>query len=59
MKAMSLKQQETKERQDIRNKMSAQEQLQKLDAKLGKGVGAQRERKRLQKIIESQKEKHD
>ncbi len=53
MKAMSLKQQETKERQDIRNKMSAQEQLQKLDAKLGKGVGAQRERKRLQKIIES------
>lgn len=42
---------EAQARQDERNKLSATEQLAALDARLGKGEGAKKERLRLTKTI--------
>lgn len=47
---------ETEVRQRERDKLSPAEQLQRLDWRLGNGKGAKRERSRLKKLLESQKE---
>lgn len=43
------RQKDAQERQEARAKRSSQEQLERLDAKLGEGQGAKRERERLLK----------
>lgn len=48
-----FKQTEAKERQDTWSKLTVQEQLSALDARFGKGVGASRQRKRLQAVLDS------
>jgi len=49
MKDKDTKREESKQRQLKRNKRTVTQQIDKLDKKLGKGVGAKRERKRLLK----------
>lgn len=51
-----LKQQEAKTRQENRNKRSAKDQLNLLDTKFGKSVGALKERTRLNNIINKKEE---
>lgn len=46
-----LRKKEADERAAERSKRSPQEQLQVLDAKLGVGVGARRERAKLQRLV--------
>jgi hypothetical protein len=46
------KRQQALARQEARNKLTPAQQLAKLDALLGKGKGAKRERARLQKLID-------
>jgi hypothetical protein len=47
-----IRQQEAQERAEVRASRSPEEQLAVLDKRLGKGKGAQRERARLQALIE-------
>lgn len=47
---------EAEARQKERDRLSAEEQLARLDERLGKGVGAARERARLQALIDEGKE---
>lgn len=47
---------EAEARQKERDQLSAEEQLARLDERLGKGVGAARERARLQALIDEGKE---
>lgn len=54
MKPKFDKQQEADERQLVASKMTPQERLKELDARLGKNVGAARERTRLRQKIENQ-----
>ena len=49
MKIKEVRQAEAEVRQEERAKRSNAEQIAKLDAKLGKGKGAKKERKRLAK----------
>ena len=51
MKTASQRQKELAARQESRAKLSPIEQLQRLDWRLGKGVGAKKERERLRKLI--------
>lgn len=44
---IAIAREQAKERQEARDKRTAQEQLDLLDKRLGKGVGAKRERARL------------
>ena len=46
------RQKEAKERQELRESLSDQKQLDKLDKMFGKGKGATKERKRLEARIE-------
>jgi len=46
-----LRRKDAIERQEERNKRSPLEQLKELDARLGIGVGAKRERARLEKLM--------
>jgi cell shape-determining protein MreC len=46
-----LKNELAKKRQAERDERSPKEQLEKLDAKLGAGIGAKKERARLEKLI--------
>lgn len=39
-------------RQESHNKLSPNAKIQQLDKRLGKGIGAKRERKRLKKLID-------
>jgi len=48
----TIKVTEAKERTKYRSSISAVEQLKALDNRLGKGVGAEKERIKLNKIIE-------
>ena len=50
-------QKESKERQDFRSGISAKDQLARLDSKLGKDVGAKKEREKLKKLMEGKKVK--
>ena len=54
MKSLSQKREEAMKREEERSKLSAKEQIQKLDNKYGKGVGSVRERARLNKLIEKE-----
>tara|TARA_Y100000034_G_scaffold87658_1_gene105118 strand:- start:181 stop:384 length:204 start_codon:yes stop_codon:yes gene_type:complete len=58
MKRKLIKQQEAIERQKIRNKRSPQKQLDILNKKLGKNIGAIKERNRLSNEIQSNKSKN-
>ena len=51
------RQSSAKERKQRREKRSPQEQLALLDRRLGKGVGARKERARLKKLIKEKKER--
>jgi hypothetical protein len=54
-----LKQQEAKQRQDKRDKISPKEQLSHLDSIFGKDVGAKKERDRLLSLINKKSEKKE
>ena len=45
---------EAQVRQDFRDKLTPQQQLSELDNRLGTGVGATKEREKLQRMIESE-----
>ncbi len=47
MKPKLQRQEEAKVRQDVRGKRSVTQQIEALDKKLGKGVGAKKERSKL------------
>ena len=53
MKNKRMKKKETENRGIVRNSKSASDQIDILDARLGVGVGAVKERTRLNRIIES------
>lgn len=57
MKPKDQKQSEAATRQEERRTRTAQHQLARLDAKIGVGVGAVKERKRLMTIINAQEAK--
>lgn len=59
MKTMDEKRHEAITRQSERDQRSAEEQIAILDRRLGPGVGAERERARLNAIINSADEKGD
>ena len=46
-KDLLIKQKEAKERQDFRNGISVKDQIVRLDSKLGKDIGAKKEREKL------------
>jgi predicted nucleic acid-binding protein len=46
-----MRREEAKERQVLRDKRTTADQLRVLDARLGVGEGAQKERERLQKLL--------
>ena len=48
------KRQEATERQEVRNTISNQQQIQRLNARLGEGVGAEKERNRLEYLIQEE-----
>jgi len=52
MKTMDQKRQEAKERDEAAKNRTPEEQLRRLDEKFGVGVGAKRERDRLQSMID-------
>ena len=54
---IEARQKNAEERLEARSKRTAEQQLQRLDDMLGTGVGAVRERHRLQKEISNKKEK--
>ena len=49
MKTKEVKRQEAETRQKIYNKLSSKEKIEKLDKKLGKSVGAKKQRQKLNK----------
>ncbi|MAH43957.1 hypothetical protein CL614_09640 [archaeon] len=53
-----IKRQEAKIRQKVRNKCSSTEQLEVLDKKLGKNIGAKKEREKLLGKINNNKTKN-
>ena len=48
------KRQEATDRQEVRNTISNQQQIQRLNARLGEGVGAEKERNRLEYLIQEE-----
>lgn len=48
---------QAKDRQDVYDKLTIQERIKTLDARLGVGVGAARERAKLQKLAQQAVEK--
>ena len=48
------KRQEATERQEVRNTISNYQQIQRLNARLGEGVGAEKERNRLEYLIQEE-----
>ena len=53
----SLRREEASSRDEIRNSRSPQDQLKVLDTKLGNGLGAVKERKKLNELIKNSNEK--
>jgi len=53
-KAKTFRQEQAQKRQDAYNKLTIEQKIDKLDFKFGKGVGAKKERARLQKRLEEQ-----
>ena len=49
MKKKEIKREEAKTRQTIYDKLSTKQKIEKLDKKLGKGIGAKKERQKLNK----------
>jgi len=52
MKSLEIKRMEAKSRQDFYNSLTPQQRLDNLDRIFGKGVGAAKERARLNKLVE-------
>ena len=48
------KRQEATERQEVRDTISNYQQIQRLNARLGEGVGAEKERNRLEYLIQEE-----
>ena len=48
------KRQAATQRQEVRNTISNQQQIQRLNARLGEGVGAEKERNRLEYLIQEE-----
>ena len=48
------KRQEATERQEVRDTISNYQQIQRLNARLGEGVGAEKERDRLEYLIQEE-----
>ena len=48
MKSLEIKRKEAESRQEVYGNLSAKEKIAKLDKKFGKGLGAKKERIRLQ-----------
>lgn len=59
MKTKSVRRDEADTRQDAYDQLTPTEKLARLDTRLGTGVGATRERARLQKQIEAAKAKKE
>ena len=54
-KSQIIKREEAQERQAAYSKLTPQQKIAALDARLGKGVGAVKQRARLQELIKEQK----
>ncbi len=52
----STKREEAEERQAEHDKLTPQQKIDKLDRKFGKGIGAKKERAKLQALIEDRNE---
>jgi len=52
-KSKEQKKQEASNREKLRNSITAAQRLDYLDIKLGKGLGAQKERAKLKKLVDS------
>jgi len=48
------KRQEATERQEVRDTISNYQQIQRLNARLGEGIGAEKERNRLEYLIQEE-----
>lgn len=58
-KSLLIKQQEAKQRQLERNKISHKDQLSRLDSLFGKDLGAKKERNRLTALLNKKEEKKE
>ena len=51
MRTKNQRKEETESREEVRSGLSAEQQIKALDCRLGVGIGAVKERTRLQKMV--------